>query len=43
MQPHAWLVAAWRTSVRQDVNAHVSSQGVLAEDPSRGLEGSMTR
>jgi len=29
------------TSVREDVNAHVSSQGVVAEDPGRGLQGGM--
>ncbi len=29
------------TSVRQDVNAHISSQGVVAEDPGGGLQGGM--
>jgi len=29
------------TSVREDVNAHVSSQGVVAEDPGGGLQGGM--
>lgn len=29
------------TSVREDVNAHISSQGVVAEDPGGGLQGGM--
>lgn len=28
-------------SVREDVNAHISSQGVIAEDPGGGLQGGM--
>ena len=36
-----WLSDVRRTSVRQDVYAHVSSQGVVAEHPSWRLEGSM--